>query len=212
MFRSLMIIAVASTAAAANAGPITGLYNTGVTDAGTATTGNGADPHWTLAGGTAYNGAVNGVFPIPPWLAETSTARWITPDAVAAATVDAVDHDYVFSLTFNVANPSGGTKFVGQYAADNAVESITLNGTTIASSPGGFTSLTSFASNGGFVAGANTLTFTVRNFGNGSGSNPAGLLVEFGSSTVPEAATWGLMLAGFGLVGFAARRRAFAAA
>ena len=63
---------------------ITGLYNTGV-GADYASVGvNGVEQHWTLDGGTAYVGGVNGVFPLNgPWLTENATSRWIGPTVIA---------------------------------------------------------------------------------------------------------------------------------
>ncbi len=198
----------------ANAVTVLTLYNTGVDAAGVATTGNGADLHWTLAGGPAYTGATNNTFPIGPWISEDATSRWVTPTDNAATLTDAADNTYTFTETFSLAGYDAATAaFTGRYAADNAVDSITLNGVALASSPGGFSSWTSFDSTGGtFNAGDNTLTFVVRNFANGGGPNPAGLLVQVTGTAdlagaVPEASTWALMIAGFGMVGFAMRRR-----
>ena len=216
MFTRFALAAALTLAAVApaNAVTIVSLYDTGVDASGVATTGNGADLHWTLAGGPAYTGASNNVFPIGPWIAETSTSRWVTPTNNAANLFDAVDNTYTFTETFSLAGYDATTAaFTGQFAADNGVDSITLNGTALASSPGGFTSWTSFDSTGGsFNAGVNTLTFVVRNFGTGdSTANPAGLRVELVGtadvSAVPEASVWGMMIAGFSLIGFAMRRR-----
>lgn len=197
----------------ANAVSILTLYNTGVDANGVATTGNGADLHWTLSDSPAYTGATNGSFPIGPWLAETSTSRWVTPTSDAANLFDAVDNTYAFTETFSLAGYDATTAaFAGRFADDNSVDSITLNGVALAASGGGYTSWTSFDSTGGsFNAGVNTLTFVVRNFGNGGNQNPAGLLVELAGtadvSAVPEASVWGMLIAGFSLVGFAMRRR-----
>lgn len=99
-------------------------------------------------------------------------------------------------------------------AADNLVTSILLNGNLLAASGGGFTSWSNFGANSGFVAGTNTLAFNVTNFGQVSG-NPSGLRVEFvqsNAAVVPEPANWAMLIAGFGLVGAAARRRRLAPA
>lgn len=198
---ALALVAVAPASAAT----ITTLYSTGVDNAGVSTTGNGVDLHWTLAGGTAYTGGANGSYPIGPWVSESATSRWITPTNNAADNNATTSFTYstTFSLTgFQVTSAS----FSGKFAADDQVTSILLNGTAIGAIGGGYTSFTSFDSTGGlFVAGLNTLTFVTLN----SGSGPTGLNVELsGNATaVPEPATWGLMITGFGMVGFAARRR-----
>lgn len=54
--------------------------------------------------------------------------------------------------------------------------------------------------------GAGTYSITIT--GDCGAGCPAGLAVRLDSAgAVPEPATWGMMLAGFGLIGFAARRR-----
>lgn len=53
---------------------ISTLFNTGVDATGVSTTGNGADLHWTVGGGSAFNGGTNGSFPIGPWLAGRGVA------------------------------------------------------------------------------------------------------------------------------------------
>jgi hypothetical protein len=68
---------------------------------------------------------------------------------------------------------------------------------------------------GPFVAGTNTVTLTVNN--NDAGINPEGRSLSGGAGNyalsgsvtagVPEPAVWGLMVAGFGLIGVGTRRR-----
>ena len=216
MFTKIAVTAALALVAVvpANAVTVLTLYNTGVDATGAATIGNGADLHWMLADGPAYNGATNGTFPIGPWISEDATSRWITPTPDAGTLTDAVDNTYSFTETFSLTGYSAATaSFTGRYAGDNAIDSITLNGVALVSSPGGYSSWTSFDSTGGnFNAGDNTLTFVVRNFGNGGGVNPAGLLVQVVgtadlTSAVPEASVWSLMIAGFGMVGLGMRRR-----
>lgn len=189
--------------ATANAATITTLYNTGVDNAGVATTGNGVDLHWTLAGGTAYTGGVNGTYPIGPWLAETATSRWITSTPSAG---DVVGSPFTYSTTFSLTGFNvSSAALTGRFAGDNGVTAILLNGTSISTGANGYTSFTAFSSGATpFVAGTNTLTFELRNDG-----GPAGLRVEVAGTAdaVPEAATWTMMIVGFGLVGAGLRRR-----
>lgn len=216
MFKNT-VLAIATFAAMAaapvSAATITTLFNTGTDASNTSVAGIGAaDQHWALAGGTAYVSGQNGVFPVATnWLAEDAVSRWITPAPLAGATLDpTVDGTYTYSLAFSLDGLS--PKFAslsGRYGADNEVLGITLNGVALATNGGGgFTSWTAFDSTGAtFLAGLNTLTFTVSNFGQVSG-NPSGLRVEVGGfATVPEPQTWAMLVLGFGLVGFAARRR-----
>lgn len=216
MLKSGLALAVLAAVAAgsAQAVTITTLYNTGVTTAGTTTTGNGADLHWALNGGPAYTGGTNGTFPIGPWIADDATSRWLTPTPTASDSLDpTTDGIYSYSETFSLAGINAATASLsGRFSVDNSVDQILLNGVAIAGSGGSFSGWTSFASTGGsFNAGNNTLTFIVRNFA--GGGNPTGLRVEVAgvgdaASLVPEASTWSMMIAGLGLVGFALRRRA----
>jgi hypothetical protein len=105
----------------------------------------------------------------------------VTPTQDAANLVEAVGNLYTFTETFSPDGYSAArAAFTRCFVADNSVDSITLNLTTLAASGGGFSDWTNFDPTGAsFVAGANTLTFVVRNYGDGSSPrNPAGLLVE----------------------------------
>lgn len=199
---------VLSAALPAHAGVITSLYSTGVDNAGVATTGNGVDLHWSLTGGTAYTGGTNGVFPIGPWLTETATSRWITSTPNAA---NDVGSPFVYTTTFSLTGfKAASASISGVFVGDNGVTAIFLNGTLISTGADGFGSFTAFNSGGAsFLASTNTLTFDLRNDG-----GPAGLRVEVvgTAATVPDPATWGLLVAGLGLVGFTGRRRAVSAA
>ena len=211
---ALLASTVLGLASPATAATISGLANTG---AGYGLGSNGIDSNWTLFGGPAYVSGTNGVFPVATnWLADTATSRWITPTNNAGDSLSPVANDnYAYTLTFSLAGFNPGTaSFFGRFAADNEVTSILLNGNLLAASGGGFTSWTNFAANSGFASGTNTLTFNVTNFGQASG-NPSGLRVEFvqsNAAVVPEPASWAMLIAGFGLVGAAARRRRLAPA
>jgi hypothetical protein len=220
--------ALALTTAAHAATPISGLYNTGVTDTG-AQAPNGIDSHWKLDNNpntttNAYISGTQGQFPLGPWLSEATdtTSRWITPTATAGDSVDPQENGfYEYSLNFNLtAVQAAGANFAGQFAADNGIQWIKLNNTAILGADtgaaiGGFAFWTNFKALDAslFHAGANTVAFDVVNFGQNSG-NPSGLRVEFLSSNagVPEPASWALMIGGFGLAGAALRRQRQAAA
>jgi hypothetical protein len=209
-FAVAAVLAVAS-AAPASAAVITTLFNTGTNAANVSVGGVGSvDQHWTLADGTAYVSGQNGVFPLGPWIADTAISRWITPSPVAGATLDpTADGTYTYTLTFSLDGYKAATAALsGRFAADNEVLGITLNGSALASSGGGFRSWTGFNSTGvGFVDGLNTLSFRVSNFGQATG-NPSGLRVELGgTAAVPEPQAWTMLIAGFGLVGAGMRRR-----
>jgi hypothetical protein len=203
------VAALVLAAAPAGAAVIADLANTGAD-----VDSNGIDDNWTLNGGSAFIGQ-----PInPAWQANDTTSSWLTPTANGNADLDpSAPGLYTYSLTFSLAgfNPASAS-FSGRFAVDNTVDEIRLNGHLIGS--GGaccsFSSGGSFGALTGFVAGDNTLSFTVRNFAQTSG-NPSGLRVEFLDSNVnavPEPATWAMMIGGFGLIGAAARRRTCTAA
>jgi hypothetical protein len=219
-FNTILLACTALALAAiapAQAVTITGLYNTGVDGNRVSVTGVGVvDQHWTLTNGMAYVSGQNGVFPLRNgiWLADNATSRWITPQSRAGVDLDSVqDGLYFYNLGFSLAGFQPKTaSFSGRFSADNRVTAIRLNGNLLAASGGDFRTWTNFAANSGFVAGANTLQFVVTNIGQRSG-NPSGLRVEFTASDVtpvPEPASWAMMIAGFGLVGAAMRRRASA--
>jgi hypothetical protein len=184
---------------AAQAATIAGLYNTGVDDAGALLVGDVADGHWSLDGGSAYTGQ----FPEPYWMADGPNSRWLTPSTDGGQTYDAAEDGY-YHYTLNFSLPQfSAASFNGAFAADNEVTDISLNGHSLGAGVG-FSSWTGFsASTADFVAGANSLTFTVKNWAQATG-NPTGLRVEFNESSVagaPEPAAWALMIMGFGGVG-----------
>ncbi len=204
--RSFLVLATLAAAVPAGAATIAGLYSTGVDATGAATTGHGADLHWTLGEAPAYTGGTNGAFPIGPWVADTATSRWITP------TTNASDNNAVttfsFTTTFDLTGYKAATAHVsGTFAADDQT-TIFLNGVQVgASNQGGYSFRTGFTLGSGFVAGVNTLTFATLN----SGGGPTGANVDLtGTASVPEPAMWGLMVVGFGMIGAATRRRSAA--
>jgi hypothetical protein len=215
----LVALAIVGFAPAAQADVITGLYNTGVDDAGVALVGAQQDMHWSLSSPSpadvGYNTAYTSVATWPiggPWVADTTTSRWITPTTNAGNSLDSTANGlYFYTLTFSLTpgeTPSTAS-FSGLFAADDLVLGITLNKTSIFSNGGHYDLWTSFGASSGFVSGTNTLTFEVENIGLDH-SNPTGLDVDFTASfvdPVPEPATWLTMILGFAAVGFLGYRR-----
>ncbi len=197
-------ILATSSFLSAHAASITGLVNTGTFASGA------QDTNYSLNGtGFGYVTKDN-VWPIGPWIANTTTSKWITPLANQGASFDPVTKGtYTWSLSFNLAGFDASTaSFSGKFAADNSAV-VLLNGHSIGSA-NGFTSFSNFSAASGFNSGLNTLDFVVTNDGQRTG-NPTGLRVEFTASNVtpvPEPETYAMLLAGLGLMGVISRRRA----
>ncbi|MEW5685655.1 MAG: PEPxxWA-CTERM sorting domain-containing protein [Pseudomonadota bacterium] len=206
-------LAMVLSCGAAQAATISGLYNTGVDDAGVALAGgNGVvDTHYLIASNapgyfnkpavTYYNGA---------YLADDADSRWVSLDADgvpdSAPNGSTTSYGFLFDLTgFDLST----VVISGGFAADNAA-GISLNGFEINLVANGYTALTPFLLTTGFREGINTLEFTVLDFG-----APTALRVDnlvgrgelLSSGAIPEPGTWALMIAGFGLAGCALRRR-----
>ncbi|WP_036307749.1 PEP-CTERM sorting domain-containing protein [Methylophilus sp. 5] len=210
--KNLVLVAAMGLASVnAYAVDIVGLYNTGASfSAGAQDTNYALSSTTTTVGSNGYVTA-NGSFPLAGnWLANTATSSWLTPTASQGETLDpSVDGLYTWTTTFDLTGyDAASASFNAQFAADNSAI-VYLNGNQIGTSSG-FSSWSTFsATAGNFVAGVNTLSFVVTNQAQDFG-NPTGLRVEFLTSnvaTVPEADTYALMLAGFGLMGLVARRK-----
>ena len=208
MKHTMIAAALALASLSAHADTISGLYNTGLGQSGS------ADTHYSLSSAvssTAYI-STDSAWPISDgtWLHNTAgVSSWITPLQDQATSLDPVsDGIYTYTLSFSLAGYNASSAaFTGRFAADNSV-SIKLNGTEIASA-NGFHSWHDFSASSGFLSGQNTLEFVVNNEHLGAG-NPTGLRVEFLSSNVaavPEPETYAMLLGGLALVGAVARRR-----
>lgn len=184
-------------------------------------TGQGAkgtvDPKWKL-GGVAPVYIANVIH--PNWAFGTANtnadgARWVTPQPDGNANIAGpANFDYTTVFTLSNLLDLATAKLNGKYWADNRVLAIFLNGTPL---PGfvpvsgsqfalGANGTLTNAFMGSFLAGANTLTFRVRNDAGTSG-NPSGFRLAGLVTAVPEPGAWLLMLMGFGFVGFQMRRR-----
>ncbi|WP_310490104.1 PEP-CTERM sorting domain-containing protein [Chamaesiphon sp. VAR_69_metabat_338] len=152
--------------------------------------GNTGVGTYSVTGGGSTTIVPNGAFPIGPWLANDATSSWIGSTSVAPG-------NYTYSTTFDLAGLNAGTALIsGNWAGDNSGVSILLNGsaTGISANAGSvnFASFTAFNidSTANFAAGLNTLSFTINNFDDGQGNNPAGIRVAMtgsaDASEVPE--------------------------
>ncbi len=204
--------ALLSVAGAANAIVIPGVYNTGLGVGGTAlAAGDGqVDANYVIVA-TNTNAAIGShalTYYNPAYLQDGPLSRIvnITGDS-NGNNGDVTTFETTFNLTgFDAANAT----LSGQALFDN-FGTISLNGNNVGSSITGFNSLSPFGTNANFfVAGLNHLDFTLTNQGGPQAFQVAGLTVTAARlpvGGVPEPTSWMLMVAGFGLVGFAARSR-----
>lgn len=188
---SLGLVILALPAAAGPIVAIPGLFNTGVDANGNVLPTNTlGDPHYALAavpGGSSSTirvlSSASG-FPIPPYLADNTSSRWIMPNNGGSGDWTSPDGTYVFRTTFNLTGMLVPTASItGGWTSDNDGIKIALNGVQVA----GATSYTQFsagfapfvipAGSGAFQAGINTLDFYVNNGVQATG-NPTALRVQ----------------------------------
>jgi hypothetical protein len=130
------------------------------------------DLHYTVGGAPAV--VVNSIgFPFPFWKG-SGASKWIAPSADQS--VGIAPGPYVYTTTFDLTGFDLPTVTIsGEFSADNSA-TVSLNGTALSAVSQSFASTTPFAIKSGFLAGVNTLVFTVTN--DGESPNPTGLLVN----------------------------------
>jgi len=185
------------------------LTDTGTTATGSVLTSGSLDPTWVVTGpanGSAIEATV-GNLAGGSWVGNDGTSQWIY-DGTGSEDVGYFD----YSTTFTVGNAATAS-FTGEYAVDNALVNVFLNGVAlnISNSAGlpdgsanGFSAFTAFNIPVGadFNSGTNTLMFETYN-----GGGPAGVRVEL--TAVPDTGAT-VSLFGLALVGLLALRRKFA--
>ena len=156
--------------------PITSLYNTGVDNNRSLLGDSVKDPHYELVSFppetplpavTAPNAALSSI----NWLPNTSTARWISPNATSTYGPIGI---YVYRLTFNLPEIVSAS-VAGSLSVDDNVLDIRVNnvscGTPIALST--WSSTSRFQLSQFFVSGQNVIDFIVNTIG-----GPTGLIVD----------------------------------
>ncbi len=163
---------------------LTGLFSTGLDNWGFPLADGLQDAHYTLvsmpSGGGAYAPFVTlQKSPIQPslWLADSAASKWISPSADESLNTD-LPGTYIYETTFTVSGNPARVGVSGRALADNQITAIVLNGVTIvAGLPASLNVWGGFTLGSGFVAGTNTLRFTVVNTG-ASVTNPSGFRCE----------------------------------
>jgi hypothetical protein len=207
----------ATTAANATIVPISNLFNTGVDTSGVPfPDGTIGDPHYTLVSVPSDSTTdirvrtSAGGYPIPPYLGDDSLSAWIGPnnDSTLDGPVGHYDYETTFTLGAGV-NPATAS-ITGMYSTDNELVDILVNGhstgvTNGSTDTGQYESFWPLSIDNFFTSGTNTLDFILNNDG-----GPTALRVEMAGTvaTVPEPATWVMMLLGFTGLGFAGYRKA----
>ena len=165
------------------------VYNTGVNGSGGLLADGATDSHYTLAvspdagyPGPAAKVVNSNAWPIPPWLANGPTSKWIAPRQDPGTANYNSPGNYTYRMTFNLTGYDPATaRLTGQWASDDS-GTLKLNGTTVATQTG-YAAWTAFTITTGFIAGVNTLDFVVNN----AAQNPTGLRVEISGTVSPAA-------------------------
>lgn len=202
MYR-MPITALATIAAAfAAATPIT-IYDTGVDDSGNQLAGGSPDPHYTCVDLNGPAHVLSDANTWPTWL-EPTDAKWIAP-------LDVFEQDptgwYTIQTTFDLTGLDPSTSRISGFWAADQYGSMYLNGNLVATVYDGNWNgnLTPFELTGGFVAGVNTLSFTIMYPDGADGLVVSGIHGEDG--VVPEPASALVLGIGAGLAALAKRRR-----
>jgi hypothetical protein len=199
---ALAATGIVAAAVPANAAVFTNLYNTGVNT--TSGTDNSYAVQYSSTANSTYSGvssALAQVVSSPVWDANNATSSWISTSSGAYN----VGGYYLYTTTFNASKVTGADQLGLNFEADDTITRILLNGIQVYTGSISGLNYNSFTgvNVSGLQNGLNTLQFEVYNTG-GSRQNATGLRAEL--SAVPEAATWAMMISGFGLVGISLRR------
>ncbi len=160
---------------------IPGLFNTGVTDIGTAVPINSPDPHYVLT----FSAENVGTLPKPatvishPFGINDTHSGYIGP----APFGDVEPGEYHYTTTFNLigCDPTTASIKLAFYYYDNTIIDVLLNGVDTGI-PGPTPPVSTwFTISSGFVTGINTLKFVVGNNPGYSSRNPTGFKIQMTS-------------------------------
>src|ERR1700733_1608270 len=132
-----------------------------------------SDPNWTVTtsstpGSTNAFVTDNTGYPFGPWIADTGSYGWDSPqNSYTNNQTDAGGTNFYYTTTFDLTafDPTTAT-LQFQYAVDNALTAVILNGNTFSGFPaGGLGALSATQTiNTDFIGGVNTITFEALNF------------------------------------------------
>jgi hypothetical protein len=148
---------------------VPGIYGTGLNNDGTLAADSSIDLHWILGSSadltnTGPDAIVidQGNSPVGPWIAAGPRSKWIAPRADQNG--GNAEGNYTYQTFFDLTGVDMCTfRLAGQFAVDNSLLDIVVNGVSQGVSGGGFTSFTPFVVTNGFVAGPNTVDFIINN-------------------------------------------------
>lgn len=210
-FTSFAVAAILSASSAQAVVVVGQLYNTGVDTGGAAlAAGNGQmDANYKITAGNLPSVTVNAparTYFNGAYVVEDADSRWISYASNGGGNTGFYDLTTTFDLTGFIA---GTAKITGIWGVDNGgtilINGAATNFTLIGTNQQHFKSLRDFSIASGFVTGLNTLTLRVTNNGGPTAGRFDNLVLS--ADVVPEPASWAMLIAGFGLVGAAARRR-----
>lgn len=157
------------------------VYGTGLGVDGLPLPGGAVDPHYTLIANpndpASEQAIVQSNLPVPPWLPNSATSKWIGPSANTAGAMGSDGNDgegpgnYLYRTRIDLTGFDLSTvQITGGWTTDNTTPAIRVNGVvTGLTNPneGGFGALIPFVLNQanvpGLIAGVNTVDFVVNN-------------------------------------------------